>query len=74
MTDSKSRVGDDGDGVGVGTAADGGVVNAGAAVGGVPGSETEHCGSASLRALTLVQPFSQLRTARSGVMTTVMAT
>jgi len=45
MTDSKSRVGDNGDGVGVGTAAGGGVVDAGVALGGVPGSETEHCGS-----------------------------
>jgi len=45
MTDSKSRVGDDGDGVGVETAADGGGVDAGAAVGDVSGSETEHCGS-----------------------------
>ena len=43
MTDTKSRVGDDGDGVVVETAAEGGGVDAGAAVGGVSGSETEHC-------------------------------
>ena len=45
MTNTKSRVGDDGDGVVVETAAEGGGVDAGAAVGGVSGSETEHCGS-----------------------------
>jgi len=43
MTNTKSRVGNDGDGVVVETAAEGGGVDAGAAVGGVSGSETEHC-------------------------------
>ena len=65
MTDTKSRVGDDGDGVGVETAAEGGGVDAVQQLAASLAARRSIAAlSASLRARRQVRLFSQLRTAR----------